>query len=257
MQAIYTEDIKIEEFYADFQGKLQIKWLSDILSNMAGKHSVLGGISVKDLNEIGQTWMLLRLHVIINQFPDKGDIVKFNTWSAATERLFAVRDYQVLDSNGNEIAYGDSRWMIVDVERRRPVRLNEKVVEGTEATAQVVKHRDVPSILNEKSVPDNLSECKAFYATYSNIDFNGHVTQSSYVRWITDALSFDFLAKHVLKEIEVVYEHEVLPDTHVMSTFERLPERRSDGSFVILHKLVSEDDGRVHCTAKTIWKENE
>ena len=91
MQAIYTEDIKIEEFYADFQGKLQIKWLSDILSNMAGKHSVLGGISVKDLNEIGQTWMLLRLHVIINQFPDKGDIVKFNTCNIDENKLLKPR----------------------------------------------------------------------------------------------------------------------------------------------------------------------
>lgn len=252
MQEIYTEDVRIEEYYTDYQGKLQIKWLSDILSYMAGKHSVLGGVSVNDLNEFGQTWMLLRLHLVIDKMPSKCDKVKVNTWSATTERLFAVRDFQIVDDNGSEIIYGDSRWMIVDVERRRPVRLNELVIQGTEYTAKKIGHRDIPSILNERNIPNNLSECKAFYATYSNIDFNGHVTQSSYVRWITDALSFDFLTKHELKEIEVAYEHEVLPDTHVMSTYEVLADSVENHA-VILHKLISEDGSVVHCTAKTIW----
>lgn len=256
MQEIYTEDVKIEEFYSDFQGKLQVKWLSDIFSYMAGKHSVLGGVSVADLNPLGQTWMLLRLHLVINRMPVKGEMVKVNTWSSATERLFAVRDFQMLDSDGNEIVYGDSRWMIVDIERRRPVRLNDLVIQGTEITAKKIAHRDIPSILNERNIPNNLSECKAFYATYSNIDFNGHVTQSSYVRWITDALSFNFLKQHTLKELEIAYEHEVLPDTHVVSTFEILPSASSDSQFSILHKLITEDGSVVNCTAKTIWTKN-
>ncbi len=64
-------------------------------------------------------------------------------------------------------------------------------------------------------MPTNFENTRRFTATYDNIDFNKHVTQATYVRWVTNSLSYEFLKDHEITELEIIYEHEVLPDSVV------------------------------------------
>ena len=45
------------------------------------------------------------------------------------ERLYAYRDFQLKDKDGNIIAIGTSRWIFVDTDRRRPIRLTADIAE--------------------------------------------------------------------------------------------------------------------------------
>ena len=78
------------------------------------------------------------------------------------------------------------------------------------------------------------------------------MTQASYVRWITNSLPFEFLKKHVLTEIEVIYAHEIMPDSRIHSAYRM--EERGENEVVVWHELKDEADHLTHCQAKTVWK---
>lgn len=247
----YIEKIKIFNHYTNYKGRLFVKTLCDLFNDAAEVQTEIYGVDVDTLNAQGMTWMLRRIHIQLFKMPTKGEEVRIETWPSGIDRLFALRDYQMMRENGEELVRATSEWMSIDLKRRRPLRLSEKVVEMS--TSHQIEKLHIDSILAEKELGGEM-ESREFTATFDNIDFNGHVTQASYVRWITNSLPFIFLRNHILTEIEVVYEHEIMPDSHIHSEFRM---ETSGEQVTVYHRIKSEDRQRTHCVAKTIWKWHE
>lgn len=249
--AKYIEKLKIYNHYLDFNGHLFVKTLCDLFNDTAEGQTEMLGVDVASMNDVGQTWMLHRLHIRLENMPGKDDEVIIETWPSGIDRLFALRDYQLLSEEREVLASATSEWMTIDLTRRRPVRLSEKVI--SMSTGHSIPKIDLGHLLNEKELPSEMIEGRHFTATFDNIDFNGHVTQASYMRWIINTLSFDFLCRHILTEVEVVYEHEIMPESDVVSEYAK--EIREDGLIIVSHRLKGTTDGRTHCVAKSVWKE--
>lgn len=244
----YKEEIKIYDHYTDHSGKLFIKIFCDLCNDIAEGQTRMLGVDVDSLNEIGRTWMLHRLHIRINRMPERGDKVCLETWPSGIESLFALRDYRLLDEEGNVLVNAVSKWMLIDLEKRRPLRQTPHIVEMS--TSHHIEKIKLDSILNEKEVKPDMTEGRQFTATFDNIDFNGHVTQASYMRWITNALPFDFLKNYRLAEVEVVYEHEIMPDSVVDALYSH---HSLDGGVTVEHVLRNSQTGQRHCVAKSLW----
>lgn len=251
VMAKYIEKLKVYNHYLDFNGHLFVKTLCDLFNDTAEGQTEMLGVDVASMNLAGQTWMLHRLHIRLENMPGKDDEVIIETWPSGIDRLFALRDYQLLSEEREVLASATSEWMAIDLARRRPVRLSEKII------SMSIEHRipkiNLTPLLYEKELPTEMIEGRHFTATFDNIDFNGHVTQASYMRWIINTLSFDFLCRHTLAEVEVVYEHEIMPESEVVSEYAE--ELQADGLTVVSHRLKSLVDGRTHCVAKSVWKQ--
>lgn len=244
----YSEKIKIYNHYTNYKGRLFIKTLCDLFNDVAEGQTKLLGVDVDTLNKAGLTWMLHRLHIEIHKMPHHDEEVVLETWPSGIDRLFALRDYRMLRENGEEIVRATSEWMTVDLNRRRPIRQSAKVVEMS--TSHQIEKLPLTHLMNEKEKRTDFQEYRQFTATFDNIDFNGHVTQASYMRWITNSLPFDFLKNHILTEVEIVYEHEIMPDSLINSYY----HLSSEGDRVIVYHQVKDLSGeRVHCAAETIW----
>lgn len=244
----YSEKIKIYNHYTNYKGRLFIKTLCDLFNDVAEGQTKLLGVDVDTLNKAGLTWMLHRLHIEIHKMPHHDEEVVLETWPSGIDRLFALRDYRMLRENGEEIVRATSEWMTVDLNRRRPIRQSAKVVEMS--TSHQIEKLSLTHLMNEKEKRTDFQEYRQFTATFDNIDFNGHVTQASYMRWITNSLPFDFLKNHILTEVEIVYEHEIMPDSLINSYY----HLSSEGDRVIVYHQVKDLSGeRVHCAAETIW----
>lgn len=245
----YVEKIKIFNHYTNYKGRLFVKTLCDLFNDTAEAQTEIYGVDVDTLNAEGLTWMLHRLHIQLHKMPHKSEDVFIETWPSGIDRLFALRDYQMLREGGELLVSATSEWMCIDLKKRRPVRLSEKVVEIS--VGHQIQKVKIPSILNTKETDWEMTGGRDFAATFDNIDFNGHVTQASYMRWITNSLPFEFLKEHVLTEIEVVYEQEILPDSNIHSNY-RLEEK--SGETWVYHQVKDEPNERTHCVAISIWK---
>ncbi len=247
----YIDKVKIHNHYTNYKGRLFIKILCDLFTSAAEAQTELYGVDVTSLNKEGMTWMLHRQHIELSKVPLQGEEVYIETWPSGIDRLFALRDCRMIRESGEELVRASSEWMYIDLNRRRPMRQSEEVVKMS--TEHDIPHLELTSILNEKEF--QLSEIQGkrqFEATFDNIDFNGHVTQASYVRWITNSLSFEFLKEHLLVEIEVIYAHEIMPDSTIFSNYSI--EEKSEDRLVIHHQLCNESESVNHCIAKTVWE---
>ncbi len=247
----YVEKVKIYNHYTNYKGRLFIKTLCDLFNDVAEKQTEMLGVDVNTLNCQGMTWMLHRLHIQVFKMPHKEEEVWIETWPSGIDRLFALRDYRVLRPGGEVLLNATSEWMLIDLKRRRPLRQTAHVIEMS--TGHQIEKLELGHLLNEKQLPESMKEFRQFTATFDNIDFNGHVTQASYMSWITNSLPFEFLKNHILTEVEIVYEHEIMPDSTVRAYYDIQYEEER---VVVCHRLTDAGNIRVHGMAKTVWKEH-
>lgn len=250
-----TDDIRelrntfrIAEYLTNYKGQLFIKSLCDFFSEVASEHARLLGFGVDTLLQSNITWMAHRFRIIITDMPSKGDEVEMQTMPTGIDKLFALRCYRMW-KDGQPIIRAYSEWLLVDVVRRRPIRPLPMVVEKCNINAFP---DDMPRAgITAHDVPQEMERARTFCATFDNIDFNGHVTQASYMKWVSNSLSVDFHRHHALCEAELVYESEILAEQDI-DAYVKCEEH--DGQVWVWHKLVSPADNRTHCYALTKWK---
>lgn len=243
-----SKPIEICNHYTDIKKQLYIKTLCDLFNDVANEQTLLWDVDVDTFNAQGITWMLHKLHIQVLRLPVKGEQVVLETWPAGADRLFAYRDFRIVNDQGEELVKLTSQWMVIDLERRRPVRLPESVLKVYELCKDVIRQLDFE--LDHRSFPEDFTGTRHFSATYDNIDFNQHVTQASYVGWITNAMPYDFLKSHELRELEVVYEHEILPDSTINSVYKMEAEGEE---ITIYHRVINQEGDKNHCVAKSKW----
>lgn len=248
----YIEKVKIYNHYTNYKGRLFIKTLCDLFNDAAEVQTEQYGVDVDTMNAQGMTWMLHRLHLRLHKMPLREEEVIIETWPSGIDRLFALRDYRMFRESGELLVSATSEWMSIDLKRRRPIRQSEKVIEMS--TGHRIEKIILDPILDEKEPEREMTCSRDFIATFDNIDFNGHVTQASYMRWITNSLPFEFLKHHILTEVEVVYAHEIMPDSHIHSEYALEEE---EGQVIVFHRLKSNDNTLTHCIAKSIWMRHE
>ena len=105
------------------------KALLAIMQDIACLHSASVGYGVLEIETKKRAWMLLDWKMEVIKRPKYNDDIKVETWSRKVERLYAYRDFQIKDKEGNIIVIGTSRWIFVDTDRRRPVRLTADIAD--------------------------------------------------------------------------------------------------------------------------------
>jgi acyl-ACP thioesterase len=225
-----------------------VKALFDLFNDVANEQTLGLGVDVDTFHAMGITWMLHRIRLRVERMPVKGEEVLLETWPSGADRLFAFRDFAMRDADGRPLARITSEWMVIDLARRRPVRLPEPVLAMAKHYEGVT--RDMNFTLAAGTPPPPVTGQRRFVAAYDTIDFNRHVTQASYVGWVVNALPFDFLCKHAPRELEVLYEHEILPDSEVDSIYQ-LDE--GEGNALVAHRVVNAGGSVTHCTARGEW----
>jgi acyl-ACP thioesterase len=174
-------------------------------------HAAILGVNREAMNEKGLAWVLSRLSVFIERRPRWRETITVRSWPRGQEKLFCLRDYDILDESGKTLARGRSGWLILDLEKRRPLRVQtimEKLPpnEGRDALLSG------PLGLNAR---ENLALIGKRQAAYSDIDFFGHVNNVRYVQWIEDMTSPELLDKAEQMRLDINYLSETLAGVNV------------------------------------------
>ncbi|MDR0598279.1 MAG: acyl-ACP thioesterase [Treponema sp.] len=189
----------------DESGALTMAAAFDYFQEAAIRHAENLGVGREPMSALGQGWVLSRLSVLLRRRPRQAEQLTVRTWPRGWERLFAIRDFDIQDETGTPVALARSCWLIVDMEKRRPLRPQtamEKLPlnEGLDALADGGQGLDAPA------EPEKAGERAA---AYSDIDFNGHMNNARYVQWIQDILEPGALALAKTMRLDINYLREV------------------------------------------------
>jgi medium-chain acyl-[acyl-carrier-protein] hydrolase len=181
--SIFNEIFNLPAVTGDDSRHGRLLALLDAMAETAGRHAEVLGVGVRDLHAKGLTWVLARLHVKIKQIPGAGQSVLIATWPSGRHRLFAVREFRLTDGSGAEILKATSAWALMNMETRRPSRLDP--------------HLPMFSRHPERMINDDFSQLpplqkadgQIFYrAAAVDIDINDHVNNTVYLDWALRAV---------------------------------------------------------------------
>ncbi|MGA1862502.1 thioesterase [Deferribacter thermophilus] len=188
----------------DFNNKTFLSTIARLQQKSATFHSDSVGYTNDFFIENGLTWVLHKLHIKIFKYPVLYDNYDFFTWSKGAKGYFAFRDFNMIVNNKIYVA-GSGVWLLIDVNKKRPVRVSKEMVDRY--TTEAVSSIDT-DILKFKVFDKGEKVYEKIYKLrYRDFDRNRHLNNAVYIEFIEDIV-FEVFDKYI-KEIKIIYEKEI------------------------------------------------
>ncbi len=161
-----------------------------------------GGIRAQQL-----FWVLSRLTLEISRPFKWYEDVGVETWPKKIEKIIYLRDFLVRDTRGEIVARATSGWLAVDIETKRPKKI-DNIHAGIFESLHM---KNAIESLPEKLLPVGNGDIFVNHTGYFDLDLNKHVTATRYVDWMMDTFSLEFHKGHYPTRLSVNYLKETMP----------------------------------------------
>jgi acyl-ACP thioesterase len=202
---IWKEQFPVGFTAVDQSDRLTLATAFDYFQEAARRHAEDLGVGRGPMVTTGQGWVLSRMSVLMEQRPHQEEAVTVRTWPRGWEKLFALRDFDIRDGSDRPMVRARSCWLIVDIEKRRPLR--------PQVTMEKLPLNDGLDALPGGGAGlvsrEGLAKAGERRAVYSDIDYNGHMNNARYVQWIQDIAEPDTLLGGKTLRLDINYLSEV------------------------------------------------
>lgn len=214
----FSQDYLVHYYEADQARRLTLSALVQYFEDIAILHSTNAGYDLEyyDANHCG--WMLLKWDVSIHSLPTFGQRVTVDTRVHAMKRFLSDREFVMTADDGTVLAEGRSNWLLVDTDKRRPLRVSEDQCRAFNVSAaseaDFVSIEDVPPVTEAEAESAIAGQTEVVrrpvLAGNTDIDTNRHVNNVSYLDWALDSLPSDFVSRHTPSRLIVQYRKELV-----------------------------------------------
>lgn len=230
-------------YETDFTGKLSLFSLFNHFQDIAGKHAEQIGVGFDYLRSKNLAWMLSRIILKISYLPEWGERVVLKTWPKGIEGLFAMRDFSLISLSGEIMISATSAWLLVDLTKNRPSRLENLPVN--------LKFTGAPSAIEEIpgkiKLPEKLVGLFEHNVLNSDIDINQHVNNANYAKWIFDSFPAEKYKQSRIRSLQINYLEAALPN----DAASLLLDESEPGIYTLAGR--SRNTGRLIFSAEVIW----
>ena len=122
---IHRKEFSISSYDLDPGGKARLTTLANFFQETAYQHAKELGLGYEDMKVRKTIWALSRMRIQIHRYPAWNERIMLETWPSGAEKLFALRDFRVLDAGGEVIATASTAWLILDMDTHRIIRPRE------------------------------------------------------------------------------------------------------------------------------------
>jgi medium-chain acyl-[acyl-carrier-protein] hydrolase len=199
----YEKSYKIPVYDIAFNGYLSPHSLFNYLQDIASEHAEILNFGKDDLMRENRFWVLSRIAVTVDRWPGWEETIIVKTWPRGTDKLFALRDFEVTGAGGTRIAAGSSSWLVVDKTSRRVQRPDSVLTHFNEefpTTSALGRNASKLESAGSDAVP-----AASYRVLTGDLDINLHVNNVFYLRWVTDSYDIDFRMKHRPVSVEINY----------------------------------------------------
>lgn len=223
----WTQRFEVRSYETDPGGRLSVTGLCNYLQEAASGHAIELGVSIDDLGRENLTWVLGRLQLEIERLPSWRDAVAVTTWPSRMRSYFVLRDFLVESPEQEVLARATSTWFVIDLDRRRAVRVPE-LIRGVTLPERERAMGETWSKLPSVDTPDRRER---FTIRRSDLDVNVHVNHVRYLEWALETLEIEFFSGRRLSELEIDFLAELTHGDTVAAEAQILPD--GDGTTVL------------------------
>lgn len=245
---VYREKYQIPDFETEETSRIHLRSILDLAMLVSGHQSNQLKIGEKTVHDLGVGWVVIQYDIQIHHLPRCDEHVILETWGGNYNRLFAERNFRILNQNGQVEISIRSIWVGLDMQKRKLTVLNPELVKpyGGKFAAHLY-HLPRPKIIAKPAT----SFTRNYRVRYSDIDTNHHVTNASYLDWFEDTLSAKFLQTYRPTGLQIRFQKEVHYGTIVESKVEKALQANG---VITRHEICSK--GQINAVANIEWKKN-
>ena len=201
----YTQAYTIYRHDGDHRGLAKPGALLRYAQQIATMHAEAVGLTDEVYAATHTAYVLAKLAMHITRTPRVDEDLTLITQPESCKRAVNKRVTRFLDAAGQEIAVIDSRWVLIDTEKRMILRKHPEPFQDQWA-------EDVPFTLPMKMQKPAAEQCATvgcFTADYSRCDMNGHMNNTRYADLICDALPWEVWDKGEVRDLLIFYHREI------------------------------------------------
>ena len=198
------------------QGRLSLPVLTSNIIEIATAHANSLGIGNPSMESLGYGWVLSRLAIEMERYPEVNQEYFVTTWIESFNRHFSVRNFRIDDYEGNAAGYATSVWMVLNWKSRENagtshLSLEESLISGkTVPIEKFGKHR--PIVISGEEIHNNAliatSEPIERTFRYTDLDFYRHVNTIRYVSMLLDCFSLRQMDETEVRRLELAFLRE-------------------------------------------------
>lgn len=243
----FEKEFRVHVYDTGPDGRLSLPSLFNYMQDIASDHAEKLGFGRGDLMRDNRFWVLSRMYAEIVCWPLWEDLIIVKTWPNGTDKLFALRNYEVKYPDGRHIAYGTSSWLILDQATRkvqRPEFALSHFHRHFEPQSSPIRYASKLEPVNENSAKSEL-----FRVKISDLDVNLHTNNVRYLQWINDTYDLDFVMKNVPQSAEINYLSESLFNEEIF--IQTAAEIKNEGFYK--HSVLRSADNKELCRIRLGW----
>lgn len=237
---IFTYNCKLGLADINDDNSARLTTLLKMMENGACYHSDSAGRRVDNYCKTGQAWALLDWQIEIISLPLYGQDIRIDTWSRKVTKTYAYRDFEVF-ADGELCVKASSRWFLIDMNKRRPVRITEAEVASYDPEDRSTLGIDEM----EKLMPlDSFDDTCSYTVRKCEVDLIGHMHNVNYIDIINECLDNETMKN--FRHIRINYRKEIKAGDTVIA--KKKNPISTGGEY--LFSIDSEDGTEIHALAR-------
>jgi acyl-ACP thioesterase len=163
-------------------GKISLTSLADLFQEIAWRHADSADFG-RNLVDNHLMWALARLDIKVENFPKWGQSIQLFTGGRGADKLFAFREFLVMDQHQLILARGMSSWLLLNSETKR-IQKPESILPPALFDPNSKPKWQPSKIL----IAGEMIASEEIKVRFSDLDLYNHVNNTSYIRWVENLL---------------------------------------------------------------------
>lgn len=214
------------------------------LQDAFARYTATKKMAAYDLFATNQIWIVTEFNIdFVEELPFWSEEIEVNIWISEITKLKVYTDYELKYKN-KTFAKGNALWFVIDKETKRPAK-TDVVSQRFKVCSELVLGEHNKFILPQATEVYTKIEHKN---NLSDIDFNKHVNNKSYINLAEMTAPDEFRKTRVLKNLHIRFNKETFLDDILTCTTNRteLPDT---------YTHIIEKDGVSVCDIVSVWNE--
>ena len=185
---MYSFKSRVRFSEAAVDKKLSITGLMNYLQDCSIFQSEDIGAGFSSMEQVRKGWLLSAWNVEVLRRPNVAEEITIGTWPYDFKGIYGLRNFVIMDKEGNYLVKADSCWFLTNIDTGRPVKPTSEDI----APYPVVEPRlDMEDLPRKIVLPDGLEEVGRVTVLKSHLDINQHVNNVQYVDIACEAIPND------------------------------------------------------------------
>ena len=206
----YTYESRVRYSETDLERKLTVPAIINYFQDASTFQSESFGLGIEYCQEQKKAWFLSSWQIVIERYPELAEPMDISTWPTGFKGMFGDRNFILEDKEGNILAWANSLWIYMDLEKGRPTKPSKEDIE-TYGVSEPLEREFAPRKID---VPDcDFQVMESVKVMKYHIDTNGHMNNCHYVSVAMEILPDDerFTQVRVEYKKSAVYGDIIIP----------------------------------------------